>query len=78
MTSLANYMCALVLTGGLATPAFAAQGDAGSGPTAGATATNDAGSGPTKGAPGILRAQCNPAQQTRMRIPPRQAPQTCT
>ena len=54
MTSLTNYMCALVLTGGLATPAFAAQGDAGSGPTAGATATSDAGSGPTKGAPGNL------------------------
>ncbi len=52
MTSLANCVYALVLTGGLATPAFAAQGDAGSGPTTGATATSDAGSGPTKGAPG--------------------------
>jgi hypothetical protein len=29
---------------------LAAQGDAGSGPTTGATSTNDAGSGPTKGA----------------------------
>jgi hypothetical protein len=49
MTSIAKYACALVLAGGLASPALAAQGDAGSGPTTGATSTNDAGSGPTKG-----------------------------
>ncbi len=49
MTSITGYMCALVLAGGLASPALAA-GDAGSGPTTGATPTNDAGSGPTKGA----------------------------
>lgn len=60
MTSLTTYVCALVLTGGLATPALAAPGDAGSGPTAGTTATNDAGSGPTTGASGNL---ANPKQQ---------------
>jgi hypothetical protein len=49
MTSISKYACALVLAGGLASPALAAQGDAGSGPTTGATSTNDAGSGPTKG-----------------------------
>ena len=50
MRSFSKYACAFVLAGGLATPAFAAQGDAGSGPTTGATSTNDAGSGPTQGA----------------------------
>ena len=50
MTSITKYACALALAGGLAWPALAAQGDAGSGPTTGATSTNDAGSGPTKGA----------------------------
>ena len=50
MTSLTKITCAIVLAGGLAAPAVAAQGDAGSGPTVGATATNDAGSGPTQGA----------------------------
>lgn len=49
MTSITKYACALVLAGGLASPALAAPGDAGSGPTTGATSTNDAGSGPTKG-----------------------------
>ena len=49
MTSITKYACAFVLAGGLASPALAAQGDAGSGPTTGATSTNDAGSGPTKG-----------------------------
>jgi hypothetical protein len=49
MTSISKYACALVLAGGLASPALAAQGDAGSGPTTGATSTNDAGNGPTKG-----------------------------
>ena len=49
MTSISKYACAFVLAGGLASPALAAQGDAGSGPTTGATSTNDAGSGPTKG-----------------------------
>jgi hypothetical protein len=49
MTSLTKYACAFVLAGGLASPALAGQGDAGSGPTTGATSTNDAGSGPTKG-----------------------------
>ena len=48
MTSITKYACAFVLAGGLASPALAAQGDAGSGPTTGATSTNDAGSGPTK------------------------------
>jgi hypothetical protein len=50
MTSFTKYACAFVLAGGLAAPAFAVEGDAGSGPTTGATSTNDAGSGPTKGA----------------------------
>ena len=50
MTPITKYACAFVLAGGLASPALAAQGDAGSGPTTGATSTNDAGSGPTKGA----------------------------
>ena len=49
MTSITKYACAFVLAGGLASPVLAAQGDAGSGPTTGATSTNDAGSGPTKG-----------------------------
>lgn len=49
MTSITKYACALVLAGSLASPALAEQGDAGSGPTTGATSTNDAGSGPTKG-----------------------------
>ena len=49
MTSITKYACALVLAGGLASPVLAAPGDAGSGPTTGATSTNDAGSGPTKG-----------------------------
>ncbi len=49
MTSISKYACAFVLAGGLASPALAAPGDAGSGPTTGATSTNDAGSGPTKG-----------------------------
>ncbi len=40
----------MLLTSGLAAPTWAAPGDAGSGPTTGATATNDAGSGPTNGA----------------------------
>jgi len=40
----------LLLSSGLAAPALAAPGDAGSGPTTGATATNDADSGPTNGA----------------------------
>ena len=47
MTSFSKYACAFVLAGGLATPAFAAQGEAGSGPTTGARSINDAGSGPT-------------------------------
>ena len=50
MMSFTKYAFAFVLAGGLATPALAAQADAGSGPTTGATSTNDAGSGPTKGA----------------------------
>ena len=50
MTSLVKFACAFVLAGGLAAPALAAEADAGSGPTTGATSTNDAGSGPTKGA----------------------------
>jgi hypothetical protein len=35
--TLTKLTCALLLTGGLAWPAFAAQGDAGSGPTKGAS-----------------------------------------
>ena len=50
MTSITKFACAFVLAGGLASPALAAQADAGSGPTTGATSANDAGSGPTKGA----------------------------
>ena len=50
MTPITKFACAFVLAGGLASPALAAQGDAGSGPTTGATSTHDAGSGPTKGA----------------------------
>jgi hypothetical protein len=50
MASITKYACALILAGGLASPALAAQGDAGSRPTTCATSTNDAGSGPTKGA----------------------------
>ena len=50
MTAFTKIACALILTGGLAAPVWAAPGDAGSGPTTGATATNDAGSGPTNGA----------------------------
>jgi hypothetical protein len=50
MTALTKFACALLLTSGLAAPALAAPGDAGSGPTMGATPTNDAGSGPTNGA----------------------------
>lgn len=49
MTSITKYACAFVFAGGLASPALAGQGDAGSGPTTGATSTRDAGSGPTKG-----------------------------
>lgn len=50
MTALTKLAFACVLAGGLAAPALAAPGDAGSGPTTGATPTNDAGSGPTQGA----------------------------
>jgi len=49
MTAFAKLACALFLTTALAAPAMAAEGDAGSGPTMGATPKNDAGSGPTKG-----------------------------
>ena len=50
MTALTKIACALLMTTGLAGAALAAPGDAGSGPTTGATPQNDAGSGPTKGA----------------------------
>jgi hypothetical protein len=50
MTAFTKIACALLLSSGLAAPALAAPGDAGSGPTTGATPTNDAGSGPTNGA----------------------------
>ena len=50
MTAFSKLALACVLAGGLAAPALAAPGDAGSGPTTGATPTNDAGSGPTQGA----------------------------
>ena len=43
MTTFANLPCALFLA------SAPAEGDAGSGPTRGATPTNDAGAGPTKG-----------------------------
>ena len=49
MTTFANLACALFLASALAGPVMAAEGDAGSGPTRGATPTNDAGAGPTKG-----------------------------
>jgi hypothetical protein len=58
MKFIAKVGCASVLACTLAGPASAAQGDAGSGPTTGATSTNDAGSGPTKGA-----ATAKPAMQ---------------
>ena len=50
MTPLSKFTCSLAFAMALALPAYAASGDAGSGPTTGSTATNDAGSGPTKGA----------------------------
>ena len=50
MAAFTKLALACVLAGGLAAPALAAPGDAGSGPTTGATPTNDAGSGPTQGA----------------------------
>src|SRR5271166_3332922 len=73
MTSLTKIACAFVLAGGLAAPAIAAPGDAGSGPTTGATSTNDAGSGPTKGANNETKSKMTPAQSsmnnpTNMRI----------
>ena len=43
---------ALLLATALVAPSFAAPGDAGAGPTMGATKSNDAGSGPTQGATG--------------------------
>jgi hypothetical protein len=52
MMILTKLVCILLLAGGLAWPAFAAQGDAGSGPTTGATSTNDAGSATSRWAPG--------------------------
>ena len=55
MKALTTIACAFLLTGGLAAPAFAAPGDAGSGPTTGATSTNDADSGPTQGAASMDR-----------------------
>ncbi len=69
MTSITTYACAFVLAGGLASPVLAAQGDAGSGPTTGATSTKDAGSGPTKG---MAVNSENPAQhgQTEMNANP--------
>jgi hypothetical protein len=63
-----KILCILMLAGGLAWPAFAAQGDAGSGPTTGATSTNDAGSGPTKGADTSLNKLTGP--QTNRDRPP--------
>ena len=53
MIPVSKVACALLLATSLAAPAFAAPGDAGSGPTTGVTTTNDAGSGPTKGAAGV-------------------------
>jgi hypothetical protein len=59
MTSITKYACAFILAGGLAAPALAGQGDAGIGPTTGATSTKDASSGPTKG---VAVNSENPAQ----------------
>ncbi len=53
MKKTATRACAILLSLAVATPSFAGMGDAGSGPTAGATPTNDAGSGPTKGGAGM-------------------------
>ncbi len=50
MTPLSKFTCSLALASALALPAYAAAGDAGSGPNTRAAATNDAGSGPTKDA----------------------------
>ena len=69
MTSLAKFACAFVLAGGLAAPALAAQGDAGSGPTTGATSAKDAGAGPTQGAaskPGSMGESVNQNGQSGM------------
>jgi hypothetical protein len=66
MTSLTKLACAIVLASCLAEPALAAPGDAGSGPTTGATSTNDAGSGPTQGATsnaGSMRKTASPNAQ---------------
>jgi hypothetical protein len=63
-----KILCILLLAGGLAWPAFAAQGDTGSGPTTGTTSTNDAGSGPTKGADPSLNKPTGP--QTDRDRPP--------
>jgi hypothetical protein len=51
MSSFSRSLLACVVALGLSSPAFAQpKGDAGSGPTSGATSASDAGSGPTKGA----------------------------
>lgn len=50
MKTLAKFACAFVLAGGLASPAFAAQGDAAPAPTTGATSAGDSGASPTQGA----------------------------
>jgi hypothetical protein len=51
MSSMTRSLLACAIALSLSSPVFAQpKGDAGSGPTSGATSTNDAGSGPTKGA----------------------------
>lgn len=59
MGKLSMLACAALMSVGLATPSLAAMGDAGSGPTTGATPTNDAGSGPTKGSEGMNQSEKN-------------------
>jgi hypothetical protein len=51
MMTFTKLTCALLLTGGLASPAFAAQDDAGSRPTTVAPSTNDAGNATNRWAP---------------------------
>ena len=63
MTTFANLACALFLASALAGPVIAAEGDAGSGPTRGATPTNDAGAGPTNGSASDAANKQNPSSE---------------
>ena len=68
MTALTKFACALLLTGGLAAPAWA--GDAGTGQTTGATSTNQAGSmGQTTGGQTITQGSMNGQNGTNGQSP---------